>query len=88
MLQHQFFCQYEMDQSYGSTIELEIILHKQIHIYKGILTMFGVRRSSSSLASPFITFFLIGSYDEYGISQLSLSTNHMNLFKPYSFLVI
>ena len=58
--------------TYWSIIELEIRLHKQIHIQKGIWAMLGVRWSPSPLASPIIAFSLFGSYNAYGISQLPL----------------
>ena len=54
--------------TYWSTIKLQIRLHKQIYIHKRIRTMFGVRWSPPPLALLFIAFFLLGSYDAYGIS--------------------
>ena len=67
---------------YCSTIELEIILYKHIHMHKGIWTVLLVRWSSPLLALPFIAICLLGSYNAYGISQLPHPTNHMGLLKP------
>ena len=69
-----------MENKYWSTIELEIILLKEIHIYKDMWTMIGMRWSPSSLALPFSALFLLGSYNAYGISQLPFS------HKPYGFI--
>ena len=66
--------------TYWSTIELEITLHKQLHIYKGIWTMLGLRWLPPPLALPYITFSLVDSYNEYGMCQFPLS------HKPYEFI--
>ena len=41
--------------------------------------------TSSSPPLPFTVLFLLGSYNEYGMFQLSLPTNHVGLLKLYSF---
>ena len=46
--------------------------------------MFGVKKSPLPFALPFVEIFLFGSYNTYGLSQLPLPTNHMDLIKPYS----
>ena len=69
-----------------STLELESTLHKQIRIHKDVWRMLEVRWSPPPLALPIISFSLLGLYDEYGISQLPLLTNHVGLIKPYSLL--
>ena len=54
--------------TYWNTIELEIRWHKHIHIYKAIWIMFEVKWSPPPSALLFIVFFLLGSYNAYGIS--------------------
>jgi hypothetical protein len=58
---------------YWSTIELHIILHKQIYIHKRMWTMLGMRWSPSPLNLSFIAFFLFGSYKyEWDMGTLSI----------------
>jgi hypothetical protein len=45
--------------------------------------MLEVRWLPPPFALLVITSFLLGSYNEYGISQFSLPTNYTGLFKPY-----
>lgn len=52
-------------QMYWSTIELEIKLHKQIHIHNDIRRMLGVRWSPSPLALLFVSLFLLVSYNGF-----------------------
>jgi len=74
--------------TYRHAIEIDIRSHKQIHIHKDIWIMFGVRWSHLPLVSPFIALLLSWLNNAYGISQLPLPTNHMNLtlliLKPLS----
>ena len=53
--------------TYWSTIELEIKLHKQTHIYKFIWPMFGVRWSPPFFVLPLLALFLLQSYNIYGL---------------------
>lgn len=67
---------------YSSTIELKIKSHKHIHIH--IIRI--VAWSFTLIVLPFIAFSLIGSYNQYGMSQIPLPTNCVGLFKSYSFV--
>ena len=53
---------------YWNKIELEMRMHKQKHIYKGIWTTVGVKWSHALFALHVIVFLLFhGSYKQYGI---------------------
>ena len=71
--------------TYWKSIKLEMKMHKQEHIHKGISIMLGVEWSSSPLALPFIAHFQLGSNNQYGITLLPLQTNLIGLLQPYSF---
>lgn len=55
-------------------------------LHNGTWTMLEVRWSLALLAFPFIALFFLGPYNRCGISPISLSTNLIGLFQPYSFI--
>ena len=63
---------HNLPQDNWSIVELEIILHKQIHIHKGIWTMLEWDDRLHLLPCSLLHF-PPWSYNEYGISQLPLS---------------
>lgn len=70
---------------YWISRKLYIILHKHIHIYKGIChwIMLRLRWSPPPLALSCIAHFQVGSYKSYKITLLPLPTNLVEVWQPY-----